>query len=84
MCCALIKICFPNITSKKIIHLIMSNPNDIRYFFDQEELKYHIMIINWIGAIGISLVSLSMPLLFGGGGGCGIRAKTLYVMFYAE
>ena len=40
----------------------MSNPNDITYYFDQEELKYHIMIINWIGAIGISLVSLSMPL----------------------
>ena len=40
----------------------MSNPNDMMYYFDQEEVKCHIKIIKWTGVIGIILVSLSTPL----------------------
>ena len=40
----------------------MSNPNDTRYYFDQEEVKCHIKIMKWTGVIGIILVSLSTPL----------------------
>ena len=40
----------------------MSNPNDMTYYFDQEEVKCHIKIIKWTGVIGIILVSLSTPL----------------------
>ena len=37
----------------------MSNPNDTTYYFDQEEVKCHIKIMEWTGVIGIILVSLS-------------------------
>ena len=40
----------------------MSNPNDMTYYFDQEEVKCHINIMKWTGVIGIILVSLSTPL----------------------
>ena len=40
----------------------MSNPNDKTYYFDQEEVKCHIKIMEWTGVIGIILVSLSTPL----------------------
>ena len=40
----------------------MSNPNDTTYYFDQEEVKCHIKIMEWTGVIGIILVSLSTPL----------------------
>ena len=40
----------------------MSNPTDQTYSFDQEELRWHIKTVKWIGVTGMIIVLLSTPL----------------------